>query len=413
MSSPVAELAIDVEIDGVAVPAGVATFTGRAGKIITEFRYVRDFVSDGYDLEPGLPRQSVSTLVEGLPGAFSDSAPDWWGRNLISRRVRAQARGQGTSAPVVTDVDFLTGVSDTTRQGALRFRPKDGITYVADDVDVPMLVALPDLLAASDQVVTDPDDVHAQEAIKALLAAGSGTLGGARPKASVRSGSRLYIAKFPHPVADQWDVMAWEKTVLDLAEQAGINVPGRRLQRIGGRSVLLIERFDRVEGPDDSEHRVGYVSASTLLGGSRSQTYDYLDVQAAVEDHSAAVDADLVDLWRRIAFSVAVHNTDDHLRNHGFLRTAAGWRLSPLFDVNPNPELAQPRATSINGEAMRAQEVAALREIAQYFGLSDEQSRQEFDHIVASNRNWREVAAGNGVGTSEIDRFAPVFDIAG
>jgi serine/threonine-protein kinase HipA len=415
MTSPVGELAVDIEFKGVTRAAGVATFSVRGRRPITEFRYDRAFVRDGYDLDPSLLREGTSTLVEGLPGSFADSAPDWWGRNLICRQSRAQARERGEPAPLVTDVDFLVGVSDETRQGALRFRAVDSGLYLAQEMYVPELVALPELLASSDQVVTDPDDAHVHEALKALLAAGSGTLGGARPKASVSTGSELHIAKFPHPVDDQWDVMAWEMTVLDLAERVGIDTPAHDLVRIGGRSVLLIRRFDRATVAADlvdvaGQQRVGYVSASTLLGGNRSQSHDYLDLQAAVEDHSAAVDDDLADLWRRIAFSVAVHNTDDHLRNYGFLRRPEGWRLAPIFDVNPDPELARPRATTINGEAMRAREVDALREMAEYFGLSDTEATRQFDEILGGIGNWRQVAASHGIKPAEIERFAPVFD---
>jgi serine/threonine-protein kinase HipA len=403
------DLAVDIESGGVTRAAGVATFFARGGRQITEFRYDRDFVRSGYDLDPGLLRDTATSLVEGLPGCFADSAPDWWGRNLISRHARIQARERGEQAPLLTDVDFLVGVSDATRQGALRFRPIDGAVHLAPGMHVPELVALPDLIAASDQVVTDPDDAHVHEALKALLAAGSGTLGGARPKASVRSGLDLYIAKFPHPVEDQWDVIAWEMTVLDLAEQVGIDTPRHELVRVGGRAVLLIQRFDRVSSSRGAQ-RVGYVSASTLLGGNRSQGHDYLDLQAAVEDHSAAVDDDLVGLWRRMAFSVAVHNTDDHLRNYGFLRTAGGWRLAPMFDVNPDPELARPRATSINGVAMRAGEIAALCDAAPYFGMTETDAARQYEQMRDGISNWREIAVHHGIQRDELRRFAAVFD---
>ena len=205
--------------------------------------------------------------------------------------------------------------------------------FIDPDTVVPKLLELPRLLAAADAVERDPDD---QTAVKDLLDAGSGSLGGARPKASVREGERLMIAKFPHR-DDTWDVMAWEATALDLAEEAGISVPGRRMTRINGRAVLILDRFDRT--PDG--RRVPYISAMTLLGRSDGDVSDYTDVCDAISDEGAATALDLEALWRRVAFSVAIHNTDDHLRNHGFpVRRAGGpWR-QPSTSI-PTPTSAR------------------------------------------------------------------------
>jgi HipA-like C-terminal domain/Sigma-70, region 4 len=212
---------------------------------------------------------------------------------------------------------------------------------------VPKIVNLPEVLNASDRVARgDTIDLADLSAIRILLDAGTGTLGGARPKASVVGDDGvLQIAKFPHP-DDDWEVMAWEKTALDLAERAGIEVPRRTIAHINGRAVLLLDRFDRSGG-----QRVGYMSAMTLVqgrDGGGSGARDYLELAAELADVSAATDADLSALWRRIAFSVAIHNTDDHFRNHGFLRQGSGWRLSPVFDVNPNPV---PRLASVDVSA--------------------------------------------------------------
>lgn len=403
-----------MELDGATVIAGQCSFTGRAVRPVATFTYAQSFLAlpDGYDIDPSLRRDRASHVGEGLFGVFADSAPDGWGRNLITRSLRAQAREAGQRPPIVTEVDFLAGVSDTTRQGALRFRRPGAETYLAADVDVPKLIKLRGLLDASDQIASDPSGAaDDRQAVETLLAAGSGTLGGARPKASVRDGDTLYIAKFPHPREDEWDVMAWEKTALDLAQQAGLEVPPRRLEKVGGRSVLLVARFDRRRPRTGGElQRVGYVSASTLIGGARSAERDYLDVAAAIEDHSAAADDDLIDMWRRIAFSVAIHNTDDHLRNHGFLRAPGGWRLSPVFDINPNPEIVVHRATTINGAGLLPDELDGLTSIAPWFGLTAKGAATLLGDILSATANWRAVAAGNGICEQEMTRFAPAFD---
>lgn len=406
------ELDVYVDLGMDTVLVGRVAFTRRGTRLSTVLTYDPAYLADprAYALEPDLRTDTAKHTLDGMPGAFADTAPDWWGRNLISRRVRAQALASGqTQVPIVGDVDYLLGVSDVTRQGALRLTRTGSREFLGADGDVPKIVELSELLRASDIVARDSGGADADDAVKVLLAAGTGTLGGARPKASVVDRDRLFIAKFPHPTADEWDVMAWEKTALDLAEQAGIPVSERRLERVGGRSVLLLARFDRT-AVRNGLGRLGYVSASTLIGGDRTVERDYLDVQAAIEDHSGSADADLVQLWLRIAFSVAIHNTDDHLRNHGFLRGHKGWQLSPAFDINPNPEVGMPRATAIGGETMRRGEIAALMSVAEYFGLSREAARRHIVEVFEATANWRSVAVSNGVARSELARFEDAFD---
>jgi len=241
-------------------------------------------------------------------------------------------------------------------------------------------------------------------AVKELLDAGSGSLGGARPKASVQDGERLLIAKFPHH-SDEWDVMAWEKTALDLAERCGIRVPHRQLVDVGGRNVLLLDRFDRrVHG------RVGYISAMTLLRASDGDQADYLEVAEALSEHGSNVSEDLAELWRRIAFSLIINNIDDHLRNHGLLRDAAGWRLSPAFDLNPHPDIGISRATTIGFVNDAEPARAALLESAADFGLDAAVARSAWEEILAATAPWRGVAVGNGITDASCDSFAPAID---
>lgn len=354
---------------------------------------------DGYDLDPGLVRQSGQQYVEGLPGAFSDSAPDRWGRNLIDKRRRSLQLQSDRRLPTITDVDYLTAVNDATRQGNLRFSDGEG-PFLSPSAEVPKLVSLPRLLASAD-TVSRSGAITDFSAIKDLLDAGSGSLGGAGPKASVRADDGgLLVAKFPH-ADDQWDAMAWEKTMLDMARACGLSVPNNRLASVGARKVLLLERFDRAAGGA----RVGYVSAMTLLGARDGDERDYADIAETLPETGAAVREDLAELFARVVFNVAVHNTDDHLRNHGFIRQSGGWKLSPMFDVNPNPDLSRQRVTGILGMASAEAEVSALQDFASMCRLSKGQANEIISRVVCAVGEWRTAASSNGIPASELSLF--------
>lgn len=301
------------------------------------------------------------------------------------------------------------GVSDYTRQGNLRFKATAGGSFLDPEQAVPKLIALPRLLASADRVTAAGDDDYSE--VKTLLDAGSGSLGGARPKASVEGDDgNLLIAKFPHR-DDAWDVMAWEKTALDLADAAGIATPRRRLSKVGNRSVLLLERFDRrvVPGAPRPE-RIGYVSAMTLLEAKDGDERDYLDIVESVEDHGSRVRLDLTELFRRVVFNVAIHNTDDHLRNHGFLRSRGGWALSPVFDVNPNPDLGEQRVTAIVGAGGVDEEAPALLALADECRLDDEHALAVVEEVCSAVAGWRTVSARNGIPDSEQRLFSEALD---
>ncbi|WP_245616942.1 type II toxin-antitoxin system HipA family toxin [Knoellia subterranea] len=316
--------------------------------------------------------------------------------------MQALAAQESRPAATLSDVDFLIGVSDLTRQGALRFQAEPGQPFLDPDQEVPKLVELPRLMRAAESVASARGADLA--AIKELLDAGSGSLGGARPKASVCDRDRLLIAKFPHP-GDEWDVMAWEKTALDLAELAGIHTPRTELLRVDGSSVLLLERFDR-----QAARRVPYISAMTLLGARDGDVHDYTEIAEVLVDHAVAPKEDLRELWRRMAFSIGIHNTDDHLRNHGFLRDGPGWTLAPVFDVNPNPDTGSQRVTGIGGARARVDEVAALLRYADLFDLDARRANSVLGEVTSALEGWREVAVRNGVTASEVARFQDAFD---
>ncbi|GAB7007406.1 HipA domain-containing protein [Nocardioides sp. AN3] len=399
-------LDVHVALPARTVHAGTVTFRYRGATTTTEFTYSATYLATrgAYAVDPALPLARATAIVEGLPAAFSDSTPDWWGRQLVSRTLRLEASAAGRQPPLLTEPDYLVAVSDQTRQGNLRFAAPGTTAFLDPGASIPKLVSLPELLEASDRVAAN-DDAGAADALKILLAAGSATLGGARPKASVQDEGQLLIAKFPFR-EDEWDVMAWEKTVLDLAEHCGIDVPERRLVDVSGRQVLLVSRFDR----DPAGGRIGYVSARTLAEVGSSASNDYLDLVAAIEDHSSNAVDDLHALWTRIAFTVATNNTDDHFNNHGFCRARGGWTLAPAFDININPQLAQPRTSTLAGADNRERTLQTLVRESAYFGLAEGEARDGLLHISDRLNGWRDVARANGVPDRELDTVGWVLD---
>jgi serine/threonine-protein kinase HipA len=262
---------------------------------------------------------------------------------------------------------------------------------------------LPRLLNAAEELERDEPS---SEDLRLLLHGGS-SLGGARPKAHVLdTHGHLGIAKFPAPMTDEWDVIRWEAVALALAEAGGIRVPEHRLHIVEGRPVLVVRRFDR-----DAGGRVGYQSAMSMLQGRDGVQASYLEIAEAIEERSPAVHADLRELWRRIIFTILISNTDDHLRNHGFLRrSTAGWSLSPAFDLNPNPEgAAKQLATAIDENNAQASLATALS-VTGLFRLSQTEARQIVDELSTATARWREVARAMGLATSELQRLAPAFE---
>lgn len=300
-------------------------------------------------------------------------------------------------------VDFLTMVDDETRLGALRFRDlDDGPWLTSDGPKVPPLVELPRLLAATTRIL---DDRESDDDLRLLLAPGT-SLGGARPKASVRDGGgKLAIAKFPRK-DDDWPVTRWEATALALAAAAGIAVPAARLESVARRPVLVTRRFDRRDG-----RRVPYMSALTALAADEREPHSYLDLAGVVRQQSPAARRDLGQLWRRLVFNVLVSNTDDHLRNHGFLRDGTGWTLAPAFDLNPMPTDVRPREHALAlDEADTAASLDTVLRVAPQFGLTATEARTIAREVAAAVRRWRTVAAAHGLTPAQIERMESAFE---
>jgi len=402
------EAEVVVQIGGEDLLAGNLWPHRRRNRESATFSYSPEYLADGraYELDPALPLfggAQQTPAGRAMFGAFSDCAPDRWGRRLIQREERHRADREKTAERSFGEADYLLGVRDDLRQGALRFRDPEHGAWLADERDgVPDLLLLPELLADAESA--ERDEATAEQ-LRRLLRGGS-SLGGARPKAHVVDGrGRVSIAKFPSP-ADEWDVMRWEFVALELARRAGVTVPDSSLHEIDGKAVLIVERFDR-EGPI----RLGYVSAMTMLEATDGDTGSYLDIAEAIETHSADTAVELAQLWRRIALSVLISNTDDHLRNHGFLRTSsAGWSLSPAFDLNPVPGRGQKHlSTAIDYESDAAR-LDLLLDVAEYFRLGGEGARQILAEVSTATSEWRAVAVAAGIGGAEIDRMASAFE---
>jgi len=370
--------------------AGKCYWTEKRSRVTGVFTYDEEYLSgnQNWNIDPELSLVAgAQPSVNGLPGAFRDAAPDRWGQTLIRHRYLRESKERKTPLRSLNEVDYLLGVSDNTRQGDLRFSlEKDG-PYLHPSDEIPKLVALPKLLDASHRYAKEQDE----SAILYLLDAGSASLGGARPKAAVVDGDDLYIAKFPHR-QDQWDVMAWEWVSLCVAAEAGIRVPEKKLLNIDGQNVLLVKRFDRT-----GEKRIAYISAMTLLGLTDGTVADYAEMAEKLRDVSVSAKEDLQELYRRIALSLLLNNTDDHLRNHGLLRSGSGWRLSPVFDVNPNPDPASVRGTSVFSELGKEPALDALSENAHAFDLEERDAKRILSEVLSAAMSCDKYAARAGV----------------
>ena len=364
--------------------------------------------ADRFALEPAL------ILSEGpyhtgadrpMFGAIGDSAPDRWGRALMRRAERKAAEREGRQPRTLFEIDFLLQVDDEARAGALRFSENQGGPFLAeaDKFRIPPIVELNRLLAAAERVIDDKDS---EEDLRLLIAPGS-SLGGARPKASVRDADgHLSIAKFPHK-EDSSNVVLWEGVALTLAARARISVAQWHIAQVGKEACLILRRFDRKHS-----ERIPLLSAMSMLGAFDNETHTYLEIAEALRQQGAAPNEDLKELWRRIVFTVLISNTDDHLRNHAFLyESQKGWRLSPAYDMNPVPVDVKPRilSTAIDPEDNSASMDLAFA-AAEYFGLNKDEAKVIAAEVGAAVNQWRPEAQKAGIAKSEIDRMASAFE---
>ncbi len=349
------------------------------------------------------------TNYKNIFGLFADASPDRWGRVLMNKRERLLAEMDGRKPRKLYDSDYLLGVYDATRMGGIRLKLDIDGEFLSDDKDtaVPPWAALRNLEEASRNFEKD-DDSLTDKWINQLIKSGS-SLGGARPKATVVDTSgQLWIAKFPSK-NDESDTGAWEKVVHDLAKMCGLNVPESKLEKFSKLgSTFLVKRFDR-----DGQKRIHFASAMTLLGktdgASASDGSSYLDIAGFLKAYGANPKMDLVELWKRIVFNMAVTNTDDHLRNHAFILTNNGWILSPLYDVNPVP-YGDELSLLVDSEDNSISVDLAIRS-AHHFGITDEEATKQSKEILTIvGNNWERLAKKYGLSRGQIENMRPAFN---
>ena len=358
-------------------------------------------------VDPALP------LVEGeqfldpdrLPGVLADTSPDRWGRRLLERREAATARSEGRTPRRLGEWDFLLGVDDRTRMGALRLAlTPDGPFLSEDRSPVPPATRLRALEVIARRA-DDPTAPSATDEELATLVAPGSSLGGARPKANYTDpDGHLWIAKFPS-TTDRRDVGAWQFLTSTLARRAGIMVAdGERITLSPAGTTYAARRFDRI-GPN----RRLYASAMTLAGKHDGEEASYLDIAYAIADHGDpdGIGDDLEQLFRRLVFNVMVGNRDDHLRNHGFLHEPGGWRLAPAFDVNPSPE-APEHALAID-DLSHAPHLDTVLATAPFYRLARPRAEEIVADLQTVTATWRSEGRRLGLPPDEIDVVGTAF----
>lgn len=370
-----------------------------------------------FALEPELPLVTGPQFHGASPqgsvfhGIFADTEPDGWAKRVILRdhakrrqAARRESRDPGTA--LLTAVDFLLAVDDFSRVGALRFQDESGVFCRAPEAGrrtAPPLLELEQLLTASHAV-----EAESETAADLAYLLGRGTsLGGMRPKCTVQDeDGYLAIGKFPS-ITDQRAVAKGEVLALKLAKAAGIQSAEARLVDSAGSPVALIRRFDRTA----DGRRLMYASAATLLGGDDGREHCYTEIVDAIRQHGADTQADIEELWRRIAFSILISNVDDHLHNHGFLHTGHGqWRLAPAFDLNPFPDRVRELKTWISEDTGPEASIEALMSVIAYFRIPLNRARAILNEVDRAVAGWRRQGKALGMTVKELDAFADAFE---
>jgi serine/threonine-protein kinase HipA len=386
------------------------------GKEIFSFEYNETWLNTSQAklyLDPNLGLyKGKQYLPEGKNnfGIFLDSAPDRWGRLLMRRREAWQAKLDGREESTLFESDYLLGVFDDHRMGGLRFKLEQDGAFLNNHkkMATPPWTSLRELEYASLQLEKEDaiNDPEYTKWLSMLIDPGS-SLGGARPKASVLDEKgNLWIAKFPSSKDDK-NTGAWEMVLHELAKVCGIHVPDARLLQFSGKHhTFLSKRFDRIQ-----DKRIHFASAMTLLGYQDGADFhdglSYLDIVAFIIQQGALVKADLEQLWRRVVFNILVSNTDDHLRNHGFILTNNGWQLSPAYDMNPN-EMGSGLTLNIS-ENSNEQDISLALETAKHYKLKKDEAIKILNDMQLEIAKWRTVAKKLGMGSSEIEQMKRAF----
>ncbi|AWM14663.1 toxin HipA [Flavobacterium sediminis] len=382
------------------------------GKKAFSFEYDKQWLKSGnqFLLDPDIQLYSGQQFPNGKEnfGVFLDSMPDTWGRTLMKRRVAQQAKEKNEKAPTLYDIDYLLGVYDESRMGALRFKTEIDGPFLDNNNETPTppWSSVRELQQAANSFENDDNNEDAKKWLAILMAPGS-SLGGARPKANILDENKeLWIAKFPSK-NDTIDKAAWEYLVYLLAIKADINMAPCRIEKIAGNyNTFFTKRFDR-----ENDGRIHFASAMTMTGNNedtiRDNTASYLDLAEFISNYGANVEENLHQLWRRIIFNIAISNTDDHLRNHGFILTDEGWILSPAYDLNPSID-KDGLALNIDTDN-NTLDFELAKEVGEYFRLNNEQMEAIIHEVQVSVSQWKEVATKLGIPRSEQELMEKAF----
>ena len=343
-------------------------------------------------------------------GIFLDSMPDTWGRTLMKRRASQEAAETGEKAKTLYEIDYLLGVYDENRMGALRFKTDLNGPFLDNNnlTPTPPWSSIRELQDAAHNFENDTDTEEAKQWLAILMAPGS-SLGGARPKANILDNDKnLWIAKFPAK-NDTTDKAAWEFLAYQLALKAGINMSESKIQKITGNyHTFFTKRFDREDG-----ERIHFASAMTMTGNNedtiRDHQVSYLELAEFIQNHGSNIEKNLEQLWRRIVFNIAISNTDDHLRNHGFIIKDDGWELSPAYDLNPSID-KDGLALNIDMDN-NALNYDLAKSVGMYFRLNENQMKTILSEVLAAVSQWKEIATKIGIPNKEIELMQKAFNV--
>ena len=393
---------------------GVLSAQQAKGKKAFSFEYDKDWLKSAqkFLLDPDIqlyggpqyPNQKENF------GIFLDSMPDTWGRTLMKRRETQYAKENKEKPKTLYDIDFLLGVYDESRMGALRFKidPKGDFLDNNKTASTPPISSIRELQNAADIFENDTENKEVNKWLSVLIAPGS-SLGGARPKANILDKDKsLWIAKFPSKT-DSTDKAAWEFLAYILASKACVEMAPSRIERILGKHhTFFTKRFDRENG-----ERIHFASAMTMTGNNevtiRDNQASYLDIAEFISNNGANIEANLHQLWRRIIFNIAISNTDDHLRNHGFILSNDGWILSPAYDLNPSID-KDGLALNIDTDNNNL-DFNLAKSVGEYFRLNNIQMDEIINQVLSAVSNWKVIAKDIGISRAEQELMEKAFII--